>query len=168
MKGFTLFEILVTILILTFIIGGIYGVLNISTTNYNTNLVSLNLQRMARQGMSWLSREIRQACLSTIVVEVDGNNNNIITFNTLDATGIKYYVENNTVAGKTLWQLKREYPTGTVIIRANDITGLSFPARSAGSNIQKIILGTSKTFFSGGKERTLAFNLTEQVQVRNP
>jgi prepilin-type N-terminal cleavage/methylation domain-containing protein len=160
MKAFTLVEILVTILIFSFIVGGIYGVLNISKTNYDTNLVSLNLQRQARQGMSWLSREIRQARLSTIVIEVDGNNNNIITFNTLDATGIKYYV------GTT--QLKREYPTGTVGIRANDITVLSFPARSAGSNIQKIALEASKTFFSGGKEHTITFPLTEQVTVRNP
>lgn len=161
-------EILVTVLIFIFIVAGMYGVLNIAKTNYDTNLASLNLQRQARQGMSWLSREIRQARLSTIVIGVDGNNNNNITFNALDATGIKYYVETTLVSGKTLWQLKREYPTGTVIIRANDITVLSFPARSAGSNIQKIRLEASKTFRSLGKERTLTFSLTEQVAVRNP
>ncbi|MBU1912314.1 MAG: prepilin-type N-terminal cleavage/methylation domain-containing protein [Candidatus Omnitrophica bacterium] len=160
MKAFTLIEILVTILIFSFIVGGIYGVLNISKTNYDTNLISLNLQRQTRQGMSWLSREIRQARLSTIGIEEDGNNNDIITFNTLDATGIKYYVETT--------QLKREYPTGTVEIRANDIIALSFPARSAGSNLQKITLEASKTFFSGGNEHTLTFPLTEQVTVRNP
>ena len=157
MKAFTLVEILVTILIFSFIVGGIYGVMNISKTNYDTNLVSLNLQRQARQGMSWLSREIRQAV--TIGIEEDENNNDIITFDTLDATGIKYYVETT--------QLKREYPTGTVEIKANDITALSFPARSAGSNLQKITLEASKTFFSGGKEHTLTFPLIEQVEVRN-
>lgn len=165
MKGFTFLEILVAILIFTFIVAGMYGVLNIARTNYDTNLVSLNLQRQARQGMSWLSREIRQAFVSTIEITVDGSNNNIITFNTPDATGVKYYV---LVSGGQLWQLVREYPTGTIIVIANNITVLSYPTRSAGSNIQKITLQASKTFFSGGKEQALTFSLTEQVQVRNP
>jgi|GEM_PF-2895042 len=168
MKGLTLFEMLVTVLITAFIIGGMYGVLNISTTNYDINLASLNLQRQARQAMSWLSREIRQARLSTIAIGLDGNNNNTITFNTLDAVGIRYYVERTVVSGKTFWQLKREYPAGTVIVRANDITTLSFPARSVGSSIQKIKLQAGKTFFSGGTQRSLTFSLAEQVQVRNP
>ena len=115
MKGFTLFEILVTVLIFTFIIGGMYGVLSISTTNYNTNLVSLNLQRQVRQGMSRLIREIRQAYLSSILDK--DQNRSSITFNTPDANGVKYSL----VSGQ-LWQ---GYPTGTVI--ANDITVLAFP-----------------------------------------
>jgi prepilin-type N-terminal cleavage/methylation domain-containing protein len=162
MKGFTLFEILVVVLILTFVIGGMYGVLNISTTNYDTNLVSLNLQRQVRQGMSWLTKEIRQANVSTINITSDANNNNIITFNTPAATGVKYYV---LLSSDGVWQLVREYPTNTKIKRANDITGLSFPAIVG--NLQKVTLTASKTFFSGGKQRTLTFSLTEQVKVRN-
>jgi len=159
MKAFTLVEILVTILIFSFIVGGIYGVLNISKTNYDANLISLNLQRQARQGMSWLSREIRQAKLSKIKPpEKDGNNNDIIIFDTLDAAGIKYYVE----AG----QLKRKDPTGIVETKANDITVLTLS--SNGGNLKKITLEASKTFFSGGKSHTLTFPLTEQVEVRNP
>jgi prepilin-type N-terminal cleavage/methylation domain-containing protein len=166
MKGFTLLEILVTILIFGFIVGGIYGVLNIARTNYDTTLVSLNLQRQVRQGMSRLSREIRQANASTIVISTpDANNNNTITFNTPTATGVKYYV---LLSSDGVWQLVREYPTDTKIYRANDIKVLSFPARSTGSNIQKITIGASKTFFSGGKSQTLTFSLTEQVNIRNP
>jgi hypothetical protein len=166
--GITLFEMLVTVLIIVFIIGGMYGVLSISTTNYDVNLAALDLHRQARQGMNWLAREIRQARLSTIAIGLDVNNNNTITFDTLEAVGIKYFVEKTVVSGTTLWQLKREYPAGSVIVRANDITTLSIPARSAGSNIQVISLGAGKTFFSGGAQRALTFSLTEQVQVRNP
>lgn len=160
MKGFTLLETLVTILIFTFIVGGMYGVLNIYRANYDTNLVSLNLQRQARQGMNWLSREIREAGLSTIVIPPDRSS---ITFDIPTATGVRtvrYYVETT--------QLKRESSPDPVEIRANDITVLSFPERSAGSNLQKMTLEASKTFRSLGKERTLTFSLTEQVQIRNP
>ena len=154
MKGFTLLEALVTVLIFTFIIGGIYGVLNISRTNYDTNLVSLNLQRQARQGMSRLIREIRQAYLSTIPDK--GAIRQSVTFDRPGAAGISYSL--------VLGQLWCNYPTGQVI--ANDITGLTFSPIVG--NMQKITLEASKTFRSLGKERTLTFSLTEQVQIRNP
>lgn len=156
LTGFTLLEILVAILIFSFIIGGIYGVLTISKANYDTNLVSLNLQRQARQGMSRLIREVRQAYLASIVDK--GVNRDSITFNTPNASGIKYSL----VSG----QLKRECPACTDIIIANDITALAFPAITG--NLQKITLGASKTFRSLGQEQTLTFSLTDQVEVRNP
>jgi len=157
MKGFTLLEILVTVLIFTFIVGGMYGVLNLTKTNYDTNLVSLNLQRQARQGMSRLIREIRQAYFPSILDKNETRTS--ITFNTTVAGNITYSL----VSG----QLKRTSSidtTGKII--ANDITGLSFPAIVG--NIQKITLRASKTFRSLGKNRTLTFSLTEQVGVRNP
>jgi len=166
-KGFTLLETVVTVLIFTFIIGGMYGVLNLARTNYDTNLVSLNLQRQARQGMSWLSRETRQASWASInITPPDANNNNSITFNTPDANGVNYSVTKTQVSGQTLWQLKRTYPAGSVKIRANDIIGLNFSKNSG--HILNIQVQASKTFSSGGQGRTLTFSLTEQVEVRNP
>lgn len=153
MKGFTLLEILIAVLIFTFIIGGMYGILNLTKINYDTNLVSLNLQRQARQGMSRLSREIRQAFVSSIRLD---QNSTSITFNTTDAAGIEYSLHSG--------QLWRNYPTGWVI--ANDITNLTFSPIVG--NMQKITLEVNKTFRSFEKNRTLTFSLTEQVQVRNP
>ena len=176
MKGFTLFEILVAILILTFIVGGICGVLNISKTNYDTNLVSLNLQRQARQGMSRLSREIRQAKVwdSINIVpappDFDINGNNSITFNTPDATtgtSVNYCVTRTVVSGKELWQLQRTDSAHTVPeIIANDIRVLKFLKDSTG-HLLNIQVQASKTFHSLGKDRTLTFPLTEKVAVRN-
>ena len=166
MKGFTLLEVLVTVLIFTFIVAGMYGVLNITRTNYDTKLVSLNLQRQARQGMSWLSREARQASWASInIASPDANNNNSITFNTPDANGVNYCVTKTQVSGQTLWQLKRTYPVGTVKVRANDIIGLNFSQGSG--HILNIQVTASKTFSSGGQTRTLTFSLTGQVAVRN-
>jgi prepilin-type N-terminal cleavage/methylation domain-containing protein len=158
-KGFTLLEILVTILIFSFIVGGMYGVLNVSRTNYDANSVSLNLQRQARQGMSWLVRDLRAAKASSTNIVQDGSNNNI-TFNTSSETDVKYYVN------ATTSQLKRISSTSAEVVKANDITGLVFPARGS-SNIQQIQLNASKTFFSNGQNRTLTLPFTEQVQMRN-
>lgn len=175
-KGFTLLETLVTVLIFTFIVGGMYGVLLLAITNYDTNLVSLNLQRQARQGMSWLSRELRQASWVSInITSPDANNNNSITFNTPDANGIKYSVIKTQVSGQTLWQLIRTYPAGSVKIRADvrvddkpnpDNTGSLTFSKGSG-NILNIQIKASKTFSSVGQIRTLTFTLTEQVKVRN-
>lgn len=176
-KGFTLLETLVTVLIFTFIVGGMYGVLLLAKTNYDTNLVSLNLQRQARQGMSWLSREIRQASWASISISSpDVNGNNSITFNTPDANGIKYSVIKTQVsADKTLWQLIRTYPAGSVKIRADvrvddkynpDMTGSLIFSQGSG-NILNIQIKANKTFSSVGQTRTLTFTLTEQVKVRN-
>ncbi len=160
-KGFTLLETLVTVLIFTFIIGGIYGVMNIANTNYNTNLVSLNLQQQARQGMSRLSREARQASWVSIVPgSLDENGiYHSITFNTPDATGVEYLL----VSGK----LKRKSSidtTGKII--ANDMIDLIFSKESLG-HFLNIQVQASKTFRSLGQARTLTFSLTEKVAVRN-
>ena len=161
-KGFTLLETLVTILIFSFIIGGIYGVMNIANINYDTKLVSLNLQRQARQGMSRLSREARQASWISIVLgSLDENGiYHSITFNTPDATGVNYSL----VSG----QLQRIDSAHTVPkIIANDMTVPIFSMESLG-HILNIQVQASKTFRSFGQERTLTFSLTEQVQIRNP
>jgi len=172
-KGLTLIETLVTTIIFSFIVIGIYGVLNIAQTNYDMNSASLNLQQQARQGMNRLSREVRQAYWSSIsVTGPDANNNYAVTFNTPDASGVRYYITETSVSGQMLWQLIREYPTNNIQIKA---TGATIPNNIAilnlsmlSGHILNIQMTTSKTFLSGGRSQTLTFPLTEQVEVRNP
>jgi len=113
--GFTLVETLITALILSLIICGTYDVLNIANIAYSTDLGLLNLQQQARQGMEWLSRETRQASLSSVNIT---NNGTTITFNTPNATGIQYSLSNNA--------LVRQYPQGTNKTIANNISSLTF------------------------------------------
>ncbi len=161
-KGFTLIEALVTILIFSFAILGIYGFLNYARINYDTNLVWLNLQQQARQGMSWLSREVRQAYWPPEISGPDAYGNQAITFRmTPDANYVCYSVVKE---GSEPWQLKRTDTTGTKK-RANDITNLTFS--SPGGRILTITVTARKTFSSFGKVRTLTFPLTQQVKVRN-
>ncbi|MBF0521473.1 MAG: prepilin-type N-terminal cleavage/methylation domain-containing protein [Candidatus Omnitrophica bacterium] len=151
MKGFTLFEVLITTVIFAFVAGGIYGILVIATSNYDAEEASLNLQRQARQGMNWLVRDVRQAYLSTIPNKTQSRSS--IAFDIPGETGITYSI----VAG----QLVRK---GVVV--ANNITSLTF-APIVGNNIQKITLEASKDLRLLGKIQTPKFSLTEQVQIRN-
>lgn len=166
MKGFTLLETLVTVVIFTFILGSMYGVLNVARTNYGTSSVMLELQAQARQAMHQLAREIRQAYLSSIVDK--GVDKNIINFSRPGAGNITYSFSPG--SGR-LWRNSED----TVI--ANDITGLTFSALTCVSccaaadtcpkeyiPLQKITLTAGKTVNS----RVLTFSLTEQVQIRNP
>lgn len=167
MKGLTLLETLVAIGIFSFIILGIFSVLGVGGANYSANLTSLNLQQQVRQGMNWLTKEARQAYWDSIEIPavVDAYGNHSITFNTMDSTGVEYFVEPTTVAGKTLWQLKRRDPAHTEV-KANDIKLLTF-SKDSSEHILSIRMQASKTFRSFGKDQTLVFSLNEQIQVRN-
>lgn len=167
-KGLTLLETLIAIGIFSFVVMGIFGVLGAGGTHYATNLASINLQRQARQGMSWLCKDVRPASwLSITISAADANGNNRIKFNTPDATGVEYYVESPAVSGETFWQLKRiDSVNITPRVKAKDISVLKFTQEASG-NILKIEMTASKTFSSFGKSRTLTFSLTEKVKVRN-
>lgn len=160
MKGFTLLEVLVTVFIFSLIILAVLGLASYVKTNYDTSLALLNLQRETRQGMSWLSRELREASWSSVSRITDANNNTHIYFDTPSASDAEYSVIGT--------QLQRTI-TNSTKIRANNIIGLAIvPANSSSSaHCFNITLTASKTFISSGVSRTLTFPLTQQVDVRN-
>lgn len=165
-KGFTFLEALVTILIFGFIVAGMYGIMMLAKTNYDINLVQLNLHQQTRQAMNWISRQVRESYWPPAISAPDANSNNSITFNTPDAAigTVTYSVTSTLVSGHMLWQLECVDSTGTKI-RGNDITGLTIT--NPRSHTLSITLTAKKSFYSGGKEHTLIFPLTEQVEVRN-
>lgn len=127
-------------------------------------------------------REIRQASWNSITTGLpDINGNQSIAFETPDTAidTVRYYVTaTNLPLNKTLWQLKREYPAGTVkiitfSISRNDFIpspppGLRVTFTQSSGQILSIRIQASEAFRSLGQDRTLTFSLTEQVQVRNP
>ncbi len=164
---------------------GIYKVLDLARSNYDTNLVMLNLQRQARQGMNQMVRELRQASWNSIAIT---NGNQEITFRTHDVIGdpsirISYFVTVDDLGlplplNGRLYQLKREYPAGTVKIITSSISkynsslppplGLKVTFNQSLGRILNIKLEASEAFRLLGQDRTITFSLTEQIQVRNP
>lgn len=131
MRGFTLVEILVSVVILGFLFAAIYGVLNIGNIIFKDDIALVQLQQQARQAMAAMVKEIRESKSSEVSI-VEGNTE--ITFKIPpEVYGnpwvglISYYRDVNDINNDgVVNQIIREYPTGTRKILANDITALSF------------------------------------------
>ncbi|MCX5706279.1 MAG: prepilin-type N-terminal cleavage/methylation domain-containing protein [Candidatus Omnitrophica bacterium] len=145
--GFTLLEALIVAVIFSFIIAGIYGVMNVANVSYPTDLGMLDLQQQARQTMQWITRETREASLVTITTGTDSDS---ISFNTPNESGIQYSVVNN--------QVIRSF-SGTRTIAFN-IASLRF---SQSGNLLQIQVNAASTVLL----KPLAFSLTEKVRLRN-
>lgn len=129
-NGFTLVEILVSLLILGFLFAAIYGVLNIGNIIFKDNMTLLQLQQQARQGMDRMVNEIRESKSSEITI-ISGNTISFKvppeTYGNLWVGPISYYRDVNDANNDgVVNQIIREYPAGTRKILANDITALSF------------------------------------------
>jgi len=156
MKGFTLVEILVGVLILSFFMLGSFSVLHIGETTCNTDLGLLVLHQQARLAMDGMIRELRQTNPPRIsFISAD----EIIFSIPSEIIGaewigpIRYYLDsiNN--------QIIREHPAGTLKIVANDVNSLSFTLHGDILNIQ---LTCAKRV-----HRDLLFSLEEMVRLRN-
>ena len=149
-KGYTVVEAAISVLLLSFILLGVYGVLetgNAVTVNDNA---LLEMQQQARNTMDRIVREVRASSSRTITV-VDANSDRI-TFTTPAAAGIQYY--------RSGTNLVREYPSGTLVKVANSIAYLKF---TVSASLLSISVRADKTMYG----RTTSFFLVENVRFRN-
>lgn len=173
MRGFTLVEILVSVLILGLLFAGIYGVLNVGSIIYREDINLVELGQQVRQAMDAMVKEIRESKSSEITI-ISGNT---ISFKVPPAVygdpwvgPISYYRDVNDANNDgVVNQIIREYPAGTRKILANDITVLSF---SVSGDLAEIQLAAQKTV----RNRELCFpapcaeppkTLKERVKLRN-
>ncbi|MFC1658584.1 PilW family protein [Candidatus Omnitrophota bacterium] len=161
LRGFTLVEVLVSALIVSFLIAGIYGILNIGTMSYNIDLSLLGLQQNARLAMAWMVRELREAEASDISIESIGADDDRVIFDTPNEDNIRFYrdisdVNNDSVVN----QIIREFPSGTYKILGNNISSLQFSLSGYSLEIQL----QADRLVSG---RNLSFPLTAKVGLRN-
>ncbi|MCX5680812.1 MAG: prepilin-type N-terminal cleavage/methylation domain-containing protein [Candidatus Omnitrophica bacterium] len=173
MKGFSLLELIVTILIFSVIVVAIYSVLNITSTLFPTDIGLVDLQQQSRQAIGWLTRETRESVSSLLKSEADENKKITITtissdvdsikFTTGRKHGIHYYLDLDTN------YLMREYPTGTTRIIAREITRLKFTQPDDPNNglkklpIVTIEVRAAKTVL----KKPLTSQLNETVRIRN-
>lgn len=71
MKGMTLIETLLTILILSFIIGGIYSAMTSGSLTFPIELGMLDLEQQARSGMDRMVRFVRQSSSANTTISAD-------------------------------------------------------------------------------------------------
>lgn len=165
-SGFTLIEIMVTFVIMSFIVWSIYAIFNMADKTWNFDMGIVDLQQDARQAMDKMVKEIRQT-RSSIVIITGGTQISfqvpidITTSPVTYSTPISYYLESN--------QIIREYPVNEKAVLANNIDNLNFTRTG---DIVEIELTATKTV----RGRTLCFpspcqnpknTLLEKVMTRN-
>lgn len=159
MRAFTLVEVLVSLLILSVVLAGVYAVFNIGNTSYLIDISLMRLQQDARQGMQALVKELRNS--NNIAVTALDANNDKITFNTYSGSGISYYRDlSDANADGVTTQIIREYPLGTRKVIASNITRLKFTYANH-------IVITDITASSTVRRRALSYPLKSQVRIRN-
>lgn len=122
--GFSLLEVLLSLVIFSVITAGIYMVLNVGSRSYNSDMGLLDLQQETRQAMSGMISELKQSSSSNITISNGGAKidfsiptditTNPVTYSSL----ISYYLTDT--------QLVREHPAGTLKVLSNDISNLNF------------------------------------------
>lgn len=153
-KAFTLLELMVSILIMTVMVFAIYSVLNIAGAYFPTDTALLDLQQQARQTIEIITKESREASLSSISIAPIDVNNDVLMFSTPSKNGVSYYVN---PANR---QLIRQYPAGTMRVVANSISSLKF---SLTGNLLVMTVQTQRN----AQQKTLTFQLKGRVRVRN-
>ena len=149
-NAYSLAEFLVATLIFSFTLMGFYQLLNFVQTRSFVDNTNLLLQQQARNGIDRFVREIRESSSSTITV-IDANNDRI-TFNTPNETGIQYYRSGN--------RLVREYPSGTI---KNVSDYIAYFKCSKSGAVLTVNIRAQQTLYN----KAFSILLVEKVRLRN-
>ena len=152
-SGFTLVEILISSVIFAMLVGALYSVFSVGNAAWVKYDCSIATQRQARQALSQMTKELREASSISITQTTD---NATISFYRSGVGSISY-IWNAT--GTNAKRILRSYSAIPTIV-AEDISALAFTDHS---NAVTIELTSAKQAPTGG---TLEFSLKEKVALR--
>jgi len=145
MRGLTLIELMISLLIFSVVLGAIYGTMTMGQSSYQTGDAQISVQQEARKAINKIATEIREA--SSV------NLSNEYPF-TIRGQKIKYGVIDD--------QLQKTVQGGAITVLANDVDNIQFSL--FGGDMVYITVTTQKNTLLG---RSLSANLTSQVKLRN-
>lgn len=145
MKGFSLVELIIVLVIFSALLGAIYGVLSMSSASFKTGDVQIVVQQEARKAMNKIATELREASSVNLTAEYPF---------TIWGNKIKYITADG--------QLQKVVQGGETTVLANDISNIQFVL--LGGSIVYLTLTTQRNSIFG---RTLNATLTSQVSLRN-
>lgn len=173
-KGFTLVEVLVTLIIFSIIFMAVIMCLSAGKSSFYTGDAKIAVQQEIRKALLIMNPELRQSRPSLITgVPADGNTYSTVTFcipedvdgdgDVINAIGNMEWSGNITYALNGNNQITRTDATGTTII-ANNITNLDFQRFAGSPNIIQISISCQKTNVLG---RVLSDTILSSVTMRN-
>lgn len=153
-NGFTLVEAMIVVLIFSFIVAAISGVLLAGNQSLKANYASFIVQQQGRGSLLKIARELRKASGVSLVSQGADS----ITYQAKDALGASYEaaIYLNEESGKIMKSVGG-VDTATI---AGEISGLAFYTQG---NTVKIEVTSQKTVLG----RTHTFTLAGRARVRN-
>lgn len=174
--GFTLVELIVTVIIFSFILAISYMLLISGSDSWETNSTRIELQQELRKAMDWITQDLRQAGSASITdVPADGNPLPSITFRkSAGASGGNLVWDSNTTSfflgGTDGTQLQRQVGVQTASVIAQNIQSAQFSRQASTPNVVDVSLQAQKTTLRGktltGKTPIQA-SLNLKIYLRN-
>ena len=167
-RGFSFAELIIVVLISSFLIGGIYTVLGAGTSSWEINRDRLEVQQELRKGMDWMRRDLRQAGISTVTgVPANGTWYTTIIFQTPSGVAGGTITWNAAVqysrAGTGNQQLLRTVG-GTPRVIAQNFNTLQFRRTAADPSVIQISAQAQKNTPQHG---LISMTVTTQERMRN-
>ena len=96
-RGVTLIEMMITVAILGIIVAGFTSLLTYFTKFRRLNTARIEIQRDARNSLSWMNKQLRQGKSSTVVIDQASGESpwSRIYFETIKGKQIYYYQDGN-------------------------------------------------------------------------
>lgn len=171
-EGLTLIELVIVIFLFSIILAAIFGALATARTSWKAGGSQLSVQQEGRRGLNAITRELRQARLSTITgVPTDGTDYSSITFQipeTISESGTVTWSSNiqYSVGGLNSAQLIRTQD-GNQRVLANNISSLGFSRNVLTPDTAHISITVQKNTFPGFSASQSNITLNSEVKVRN-
>jgi len=170
-RGFTLLEVMVTVLILSFLVGALYVSMNAGQRTWEVNRAQIDLQRELRKSMEQIKKDLFETG-SAAIVDVPADD--------VWYTSITFHIPNTALNGSILWEsntfqyilggtglteLHRINSMGPATdIVAHDIQSVQFRRQSATPNIMEVALVGEDITLKGN---SLTYQLNFELELRN-
>lgn len=156
MKGFTIVELLVSILIMTGMIIALFAAFEAGRNVYDSNQALIEKQRIIQQTLGSMVKELRQAKLADIAISSANTRIDFIIPRTVNpltlSSNIRYSIANN--------QIVREHPPGNQQVLAVNIDLLTF---TLSGNLLEITIQARVRLRSGD----MVFPCKEKISLRS-
>jgi len=152
-KAVTILELVIAMALLGFLALTATAVLSVGDSIWRTEMGMVSLQEQTRLSIDGITREIRSASDSSVVITSPGVSPSTISFSIPDiADPIIYSLVDD--------EIIRQHPTGINKVLARNASELVF---SSSGDVITVTISTTRT----DKGRNLSFSLTEKVLMRN-
>jgi len=167
--GFSLVEVIITVLIFTVVIAAINTVLLVGDSSWQTNNVQVELQQELRKSMDWMKDDFRQTGSASIAdVPADDTWYTTITFQKVDgiSSGQISWSSDTTqfILGGTDNNQLQKIEGGTTSILAQNISEVQFRRQSSSPKVVEVALTAQKNTNKGD---TMTATLDFKVKLRN-